>query len=173
MPSRRTFVKVGLAGAALFAVARFGNGPLAAAAPTYRLLDEKAAGIVKALAPIVLATALPEEAAAREQALSAIVLSFDRAASSLAPVVQREIVDLFLFLDFAPTRVAFAHLWAPVAESTAEELRSFLSRWRESPFKLQQASYQALTQFIHASWYDMPEAWVALSYPGPPPIALR
>jgi hypothetical protein len=173
MPSRRTFVKVGLAGATLFALARLGNGPAAAAAPSYRVLDEKAAGIVRALVPVVLASALPEDATARERAVSSVVLSFDRAASSLAPTVQREIADLFGFLDFAPTRIAFARLWSPVAGSSPEELRTFLILWRDSPYELQQASYQALTQLINASWYDTPEAWAAISYPGPPPLASR
>ncbi|HEY2627557.1 MAG TPA: hypothetical protein VGI57_00445 [Usitatibacter sp.] len=173
MPSRRTFVKVGLAGATLFALARLGSAPAAAATPAYRLLDDKAAGIVKALAPIVLARALPDEAASLDRALNAIALSFDRAASSLSPPVQREVTDLFSFLDFPPTRIAFARLWSPVGESTPEELRAFLTRWRESRFELQLASYQALTQLIHASWYDMPESWPAVSYPGPPPLGLR
>lgn len=166
-------MKVGLAGAMLFALARFGKGALAAAAPAYRILDERAAGIVKALAPIVLADALPEDAAQRDRMISAIAVSFDRAVASLAPSVQREITDLFGFLDFAPTRVTFARLWSPVGESTPDELRAFLTRWRESRYELQQAGYQALTQLINASWYDMPEAWTAVSYPGPPPVASR
>jgi hypothetical protein len=173
MSSRRTFVQVGLAGATLFALARVGNGAPATTAPSYRLLDEKSAGIVAALVPIVLASALPDDAAARARAIQAVVLSFDRAASSLAPTVQREIMDLFAFLEFAPTRVAFARLWLPVGESTPEELRTFLTRWRESPFELQQASYQALTQLIHASWYDLPEAWAAAGYPGPAPVGAK
>jgi hypothetical protein len=170
MATRRTFIQVGLGGAALFAFARIGGSAFAAAAPTYRVLDERSAGMVKALVPVVLATALPTDATARERALSAIALSFDRGVSSLAPSVQKEISDLFTFLDFAPTRVAFAGLWSSVAESPPEELAAFLSRWRASRYELQQASYQALTQLIHASWYDLPDAWPAISYPGPPPL---
>jgi hypothetical protein len=167
--TRRTFIKVGIGSAALLAAARFAGGARAAA-PSYRLLDERAAAIVKSLVPVVLAGALPEEAAARERAVAAIVSSFDRAASGLAPTVQREISELFSFLDFAPTRVAFAGLWASVPESPAEGLAAFLTRWRTSRFELQQAGYQALTQLIHASWYDLPESWAAISYPGPPPL---
>jgi hypothetical protein len=173
MHSRRTFVKVGIAGATLFALARVGNGAPSPAASSYRLLDEKAAAMVRALAPVILAGALPEEGAPRERALSAIVLSFDRAASSVSPAAQREIADLFTFLDFPPTRVAVARLWSPIPESTPEELRAFLTRWRESRFELPQASYQALTQLIHASWYDLPEAWPAVGYPGPPPMGSK
>ncbi len=126
--------------------------------------------MVKALAPVVIGNALPSDAVARERAVNAIALALDRAVSCLPAVVKKEISDLFAFLDFAPTRVAFAGLWSPVTESPPEELAAFLTRWRASRFELQQASYQALTQLIHASWYDMPEAWTAISYPGPPPL---
>lgn len=173
MPTRRQFIKVGLGGAALFATVRFLDGPIAAPASPYRLLDEKSASFVKVLAPVVLAGALPEDAAARDRAVNDIAVSFDRAASGLAPSAQQEITDLFGFLDFAPTRLAFAGLWSPIGQSSAEELRAFLTRWRNSRFELQQASYQALTQLIQASWYDTPAAWAAISYPGPPPIATK
>ena len=135
VPTRRTFIKVGIGGAALFATARFAGGARAAA-PAYRLLDEKAAGIVRALAPVVLAGSLPDDDDARERAVAAIVASFDRTAAGLAPAVQKEITDLFAFLDFAPTRVTFAGLWSPIGESTAEELAGFLTRWRNSRFEL-------------------------------------
>jgi len=147
-----------------------GGRALAAPASGYRVLDERSAGVVRALAPVVLASALPAEAAARERALGAIVESFDRGVSGLAPAVQKEISDLFTFLDFAPTRVAFAGLWSPIAQSPPEELAAFLARWRSSRYELQQASYQALTQLIHASWYDLPESWGAIAYPGPPAL---
>jgi len=127
--------------------------------------------MVRAIAPVVLASALPADAAAKDRAIAAVAASFDRGVSGLAVSVQKEISDLFTFLDFAPTRVAFAGLWAPVAESTPEEIAAFLSRWRASRFELQQASYQALTQLIQASWYDMPESWGAIAYPGPPALA--
>jgi hypothetical protein len=171
MASRRTFIQVGLGGAALFAIARLGGSAFAASAPSYRVLDERSAGMVMALAPVVLASALPADPAAREKAVTGIALSFDRAVSGMAPAVQKEISDLFTFLDFAPTRVAFAGLWSPIPESPPEELAAFLSRWRASRYELQQASYQALTQLIHASWYDMPEAWPVISYPGPPALS--
>ena len=61
MPTRRQFIKVGIAGAALFAAARFLDRPLAAPADAYRVLDENAAKIVRALIPVVLAGSLPSD----------------------------------------------------------------------------------------------------------------
>ena len=84
--------------------------------------------------------------------------------------MQEELAQLFSFLAFAPSRLAFAGLWVPIDESKPEEIKAFLTRWRHSRFDLQRVSYQALTQLIQASWYDNPQAWAAIGYPGPPSI---
>ena len=170
MLNRRQFIKVGLAGAVILAAARFLDRPLAAPAPQRRFLDEDSARIVAALVPVVLAGSLPEEAAARARITRDTVEAFDRAISGLAPSVQEEIAQLFSFLGFAPTRLAFAGLWVPIEEAPAEDLKAFLTRWRSSRFDLQRASYHALTQLIQMSWYDTPAAWAAIGYPGPPAL---
>jgi hypothetical protein len=169
-PARRRFIKVGIAGAALLAAARFLDRAQAAPVSPYRVLDEQNAKMVAVLVPVVLAGSLPADEAAREAAIRDTVAAFDRAVSGLAPAVQAEIGELFSFLNFAPTRLAFARLWAPVEESTPEELHVFLTRWRHSRLALQRVSYQALTQLIQASWYDNPAAWTAIRYPGPPVV---
>ena len=168
MPTRRQFIKVGIAGAALFAAARFLDRPLAAPTDAYRVLDENAAKIMRALIPVVLAGSLPADDAARARAVGDVVAAFDRAVSGLAPAVQGELAQLFSFLNFAPSRVAFAGLWSPVDATPREELNAFLTRWRHSRFDLQRQSYEALTQLIQASWYDNPASWKAIGYPGPP-----
>ena len=170
MPTRRQFIQVGIAGAALLAAARFLDRSLAAPSNPYRVLDEGTAGMVAALIPVVLAGSLPSEEAARARASREVTESFDRAVSGLCPAVQEEIGQLFSFLSFAPTRLAFAGLWAPLEESTPEEIKAFLARWRSSRFDLQRVSYQALTQLIQASWYDNPASWAAIHYPGPPAL---
>jgi hypothetical protein len=124
--------------------------------------------MIAALVPVVLAGSLPAEEAARAGAIRDVVAAFDRAVAGLAPAVQAEIGELFSFMSFAPTRLAFAGLWAPLEESKPEELEAFLKRWRYSRFELQRVSYQALTQLIQASWYDNRAAWTAIHYPGPP-----
>ena len=165
--TRRQFIKVGLAGAVLFAAARMLDRP-SAAASRYRSLDEQSAATIEAFVPVVLAGSLPEEPEARARAVRDVVEAFDRAVSGLALTTQEEVLQLFSFLNFAPTRVAFAGLWAPVVESSRDELAAFLLRWRASRFDLQRASYHALTQLIQAAWYGNPSSWAAIGYPGPP-----
>lgn len=168
-PSRRAFLQVGLAGAAVLTLARWIDGPLLAASPS-RFLDARGRRTVGALVPVVLAGALPADEAARQAAIPEIVAAFDRAASGLAPPVQREIGELFSFLHTAPLRIAVTGLWKPVEECTPEQLRDFLLRWRDSPFDLQRASYRALTQLIQAAWYGNSASWASIGYAGPPAL---
>ena len=167
---RRQFIQAGLAGAALFAVARWIDRPLSAASPA-RFLDARGMKTVEALVPVVLAGALPAAEAARRAAISEVVAAFDRAVSGLSLPVQAEIGELFSVLHSPLLRVAFAGLWKPLEESSPEQISEFLLRWRDSPFELQRASYRALTQLIQAAWYGNSASWAAIGYPGPPAVA--
>lgn len=170
--TRRRFLQVGLAGAAVLATVRLLERPQAP--PTaHRVLDHGTAALVGALAAVVLDGALPTEPAMRAGAVSEVVDAFDRAISGLAPAVRDEIGQLLGTLRLRPTRWALAGLWDPVEESSAAGIAAFLMRWRESRFDLLRAGYQALTQLIHAAWYDNPRAWPAIGYPGPPALAAR
>ena len=173
MPSRRQFIQVGLAGAALLATARWLDRSEASPAPGQRLLDERAAAIVGGLVPVILAGVLPEEEKARARAIREVSEAFDRAVAGLSPAVQREVDQLFSILRLAPVRFAFTGLWSPVEESSAEEIAAFLQRWRTSRFDIQRAGYQAMTQLVQASWYDNPQSWAQIGYPGPPAVPGR
>lgn len=172
MPTRRQFIKVGLAGAAVLAAARLFDRSLAAPTASFRVLDAESAATVAALVPVVLAGALPAQPAARARSVRETVEAFDRAVAGLAPAVQKEIGQLFSLLAFAPARLIFTGLWSPLHASSAGDIKALLGRWRASAFDLQRQSYQALTQLIQAAWYDNPAAWAAIGYPGPPPLSL-
>ncbi|HSJ98419.1 MAG TPA: hypothetical protein VLC53_15185, partial [Myxococcota bacterium] len=117
MPSRRQFIQVGIAGAAVLAAARWLDGPQAAAAPRFRFLDESGAAMIAAIAPVVLAGSLPPQPEARALALGEVVAAFDRAVAGLSPAVREEVEELFGVLRFAPLRIAFTGLWSPVGDS--------------------------------------------------------
>lgn len=168
MITRRRFVQVGLASAALLALVRSLDRP-AAAAGGWRV-DEQTVGTMTALVPVILAGALPAQDEARARTVAVIVAEFDRLVGSLAPAVQEEIGELFSVLHFPPARIALAGLWNAVEESSADELRAFLMRWRGSRFQLQRASYRALTQITQAAWYGLSESWPSIGYPGPPAL---
>lgn len=154
MNPRRRFLQVGLAGAAVLATAGW-------------LVGRPREGVVEALVPVVLAGSLPpvpgEAAAVRE-----VTEAFHRAVAGLAPEVQQDVRRLLSLLAFAPTRLAFTGIGAPLAQAPAAQVARFLSSWRTSRFDLLRAGYQALTQLIQAAWYDNPLSWKAIGYPGPP-----
>ena len=169
MPSRRQFLRVGVASAAILAAARWLDQPHAAAAPAYRFLDARSAAVVAALVPVIVTT-LPAEAATRAHACEEIVAAFDRAVSGLSPAVQKEVEELFSILRFAPARLMFTGLWSSFEEAAPEDIAAFLTRWRFSSFDIQRAGYQALNQLILAAWYGNSASWTAIGYPGAPAI---
>ena len=171
MPSRRTFLKVGIAGGLVLAGVHWLDRPRAVAAPTLRFLDERGASAVGALVPVILEGSLPKDAAARARAVEEVVEAFDRAVSGLSASVQKEVGELFTLLRFPPARLMFTGLWSPLEESSANDIAAFLTRWRHSRFDIQRAGYQALTQLVQAAWYGNSASWSAMGYPGAPKLA--
>lgn len=156
--TRRRFLQVGAAGAAVLAAARWLERP------------GSDGEIVAALAPVVLAGALPAAPAERAAAIARVVESVDGAIAGLAPAAQREVRELFALLRFAPTRIAATGVWKPLPEAAPADIAAFLVRWRDSRFDLLRAGYQGLTQLVQAGWYDDPRSWAAVGYPGPPQL---
>lgn len=168
MITRRRFLQVGIAGAALLLA---GRALVRSRRPsTYRVLDGRGAELVAALAPAVLAGALPAQGMPRAAAIREVVEAFDQAVAALAPAMQAEVDDLLGLLCFAPARVALAGVWSPWNEAGESAIAGFLGRWRASRFALFRAGYLALTQLLQAAWYGNPRAWGAIGYPGPPQL---
>lgn len=171
--SRRTFLKIGLAGACLLTTVRLldrdafaqneGPGSL-----DLKKLDNRDAECIAALAPAVLKGALPDDPAARSVAINEVVEAFDRTVAGLSPAVQREVEELLSLLTFAPTRRLVAGLSAPWNEAAPEDVEAFLEGWRQSRFALLQQGYQALVRVMIACWYGNPLSWLKIGYGGPP-----
>ena len=171
MITRRRFLQVGLAGAAVLGIARVLQHPAIPA--SFRVLDGGSLPLVRALVPVVLAGSLPTREPERGVAIEEVVEAFDRAVSGLSPAVRGEIEDLLSVLRFGPTRLALTGLWEPIDIASGEDISQFLARWRTSRFDLLRAGYQALTQLLQASWYDNPTSWSSIGYPGPPNLGGR
>lgn len=166
-PSRRRFLQVGV----------FGALALAGTALLYRPTPEKQRGsldlialdgagaeLIAALAPAILAGALPEEKASRQIAVDEVVAAFDRALAGLSPAVQQELQQLITLLTFPASRALLAGVWKPWRDASVEEVSRFLSDWRASRFDLLRAGYQALKQLMQAAWYGNPLAWDKIGF---------
>ena len=169
--SRRRFIQVGVAGAALLAAVRWLDAPGRAwAAPGFRL-DTGASEVIRALVPVVLAGALPNDTATRAKAIDEIVEAFARAVGGLAPAIQEEIAEMLSLLAFAPTRITVAGVTSAWRDASPRDIAAFLDDWRTSRFELKRAGSRALTQLIQGAWFDNPLAWAVIGYPGPPKVA--
>lgn len=174
MPTRRTWLKTGLAGSLLLGAAwwlrqpldRWGRAALVRGAPLEAAMDE----VLPALLPLVLAGALPQEPAARQAALARGQAGVHTAVAALSAAAQREVAELFALLTLAPTRIALAGVRSPWAQASEAELRDFLEGWRHSSIGLLRSGYQALHDLMLGAWYADASQWGAIGYPGPPEI---
>lgn len=163
--SRRTFIFVGAAGAAALVAAQF----LPRRAPQ-GALDVNGTAVMAAVAPVLLAGALPSDPQLRGDALRETLMAIDGAVAGLAPRAQGELNDLFGLLALAPARWSLAHTTASWPDASRDEVERFLERLRDSRIGLLRAAYDALHQLVMAAWYGSPRAWPAIGYPGPPDL---
>lgn len=176
MPTRRQFLKTGLIGSALLATAfalhkpldRIGKRALVAQVP----LEGALRLVVAAVAPVMLAGALPVAGEQREAAIQRATDGVALAVSALSASAQREVAELFALLTLAPTRIAVAGVRSPWPTASEEQIRSFLDAWRTSSSDLLKSGYMALHDLIFGAWYADPMTWAAIGYPGPPAVAV-
>lgn len=169
--SRRRFVFVGLAGAAVLAGARwlvpaepFGESARAA-------LTADASAIVRALVPAFLDGALPEDAAERDAAVTRTVAGVGTAIAGLPPATREELATLFALLASMPVRLFVAGIDGTWRDATVADANGFLVRLQKSRWSVKRIAYDALHQLVFAAWYADPRAWPAIGYPGPPALA--
>ena len=164
--SRRSFIFVGAAGAAALLVARL----VPRGAPAADALGADGVAIMTAIAPAMLAGALPSEATERRDALRETLAGIERAVAGLAPRAQGELADLFSLLALAPARWSLARTTASWSDARPEDVGAFLARLRDSRIGLMRAAYDALHQLVMAAWYGSPRAWASIGYAGPPMV---
>ena len=164
--SRRTFIFVGVAGAAALVAARL----LPRGAPSMSALDADGTSVLTAIAPVMLAGALPVDAPARADALRETLAGIERAIGGLSPRQQGELGDLFGLLALAPARWSLARMTSSWQDASSEDVERFLVRLRDSRIGLLRAAYDALHQLVLAAWYGNPRAWPPIGYPGVPDL---
>ena len=169
MVSRRQFLKFGVAGGLLLAVAGAARGEkdyrAATGADRFGVLTERDGEVIAAIAPALLAGT-----GAAGASLGAILGSVDRAVAGLPPHLQAEVKQLLALLASWPGRRLLAGVSAPWPQASEVEVSAFLERWRFSGWALFQQAYHALHELVLAAWYARPDSWPAIGYPGPPPL---
>jgi hypothetical protein len=173
---RRGFLKIGLVGTGLL----MGAGMLGAlqGCTTHQLatqpdrplkvLRDKDAIILGAVAPVVLKGALPVDPAARRQAVDSLLIQVDEFLSHSSEYAHGEFEKLFDLLYLAPTRVLMTGVWSRWENASEADIEAFLTGWRDSRFNLFRVGYAQLTQLTSLVYYSDPASWTAGVYPGPP-----
>ena len=174
MFTRRHFIKTGIAGGLLLAVAaalhkpldRMGKQVLVAGNP----LDPSLRTVVRAIAPVILKGPFPASDPGRAAALDGITRGVALAVGALGAAAQKEVAELFALLAFAPTRVAVAGVSPGWEQASDEDIEAFLRRWQNSPIDLLKTGYLALHDLVLGAWYADPQSWPAIGYAGPPSL---
>ena len=171
MPTRRQFLKVGVAGALALGAVRVAYGPFSGrdVPPPddypFIFLTPTDRAIITAVAPVILDGALAAHA------VEQVVRGVDVAIAGLPPQVQDEVAQLFALLGFPVTRRLAAGVWSNWQEARPQDVAAFLQRWRFSSIAMLRSAYQALHRLVAASWYGNPASWQSIGYPGPPALA--
>ena len=174
---RRRFLQAGIAGSALLFALRWhragastGNAPDGSKAGLARLSAQEASAL-RRIIPVMLAGALPDDAAAREKALGEVLQGIDHTLEFEPPAVRDEIHELFGLLTLGATRALVAGIWSSWDRAGEAEIQEFLAGWRNSRFALLRSAYVGLNNLITAAWYANPASWPRIGYPGPPRLS--
>lgn len=171
--SRRSFLKLGLAGGVALGATSLVAGLAGcgrreqAVAQGFMFLRDADIELFRALTPVVLGDALPQDPAARIPLVTETLARLDGACFRLDPHGQAELIKLFDLLHLRVTRWLTTGVSAPWAEASAGEIENFLDRWRDSSITAFNGGYRFLTKLVAASFYAIPSTFPLAGYPGP------
>lgn len=164
IPSRRSFLKTGLLGAA--AIAAAGTGYLVlhpTPAPAPCVFDDAAKSVFSAIIPVLLAGAMPSGTDAIPQAIART----QTAVNSLPLTTQKEIADLLKLMQLGPARRLLTGIERDWGAAGPEQIRDFLQAWRTHRSPTLQSGYLALHDLVLGPWYGDESTWERIGYPGP------
>jgi hypothetical protein len=162
--SRRSFLKAGIAGAVMLAVA--GGLYRALKAPSQLgkfTLDGDAKSALAAIVAVMLKGTVPDSA----QGLESAIVRVQGAIAGLPLGTQKEIQDLFSLLTLAPTRRFLVGMPDSWSNAKSDDVAAFLQNWRTHRVSMLQSAYHALHDLIIGPWYADESTWAAIGYPGP------
>lgn len=170
-PGRRSLLKLGLLGGALFATAGAAaslsgcsaDSPPQAGFTTLRGDDMP---FLLALIPVVLAGAVPQ--GQMPAALQGTLKNIDDGLAQVSPAMLKLTRQLLDVCSSGLTRGPLTGVWGRWENARPEQVEAFLLRWRDSSLDLFKQGHSAILQLILMAWYSCPESWAHCGYPGPP-----
>lgn len=170
--SRRSLLKVGIAGAAVLATAGVATSVFVhnqqSLAGGYQQLRAKDVPMLSTIISAILQgrTSAPVTQSQIDSTLQRLDRNIDR----LSPNMLKQTLQLFDLLTLSASRGLVTGIWRPWERAEATQVQAFLKRWESSRFALFQQGYLALVKLTLMAWYSQPDAWAVCGYPGPPTI---
>ena len=163
---RRSWLKLGVAGAAVLAV---GGGAVAVFEPGLRdgRLSPAGRTVFAGVAGGLLDGTLPAERAARRLAIDGMLDRIDGLAAGLAPHAQAELSQLLALLATGAGRRSLAGLAEPWNDASVQDIQGALQTMRFSSLGLRQQAYHALHDIAGSAYFSDASTWPQLGYPGP------
>lgn len=169
MVSRRTFITVGLLGAAALAVGGVGLG----LRPT---VHRQPRGPLKALDPraySILAAVV--DRVARGEGLPAaadlgVTEALDGVVARMHPEAAAQFVQVLYLLENALAGLVLDQRFTTFTGSSPEVQDHVLQTWAHSAWSVQRTAYRALHGLIIGAYWANPELFGAIGYGGPPPL---
>ena len=168
---RRTLLGLGVASAAVLAIAGGGTALMVERAWHDGRLLPAGRGVLAAVARAVLDGSLPSDASAQALAIDSHLVRMQATVAAMPPHTQGEVSNLLTLLALAPLRVTLAGLRAPWEQATVAELQTALQSMRRSSLLLRRQAYNALRDLTHAAYFADATTWPLLRYPGPRVLA--
>ena len=163
---RRTLFKLGVASAAVLAVAG-GAATWVQAGLREGRLTESGREVFRGVGRAVLEATLPSDLTTRQVALDGLLQRIDELTLALPPHAQEELSQLLSLLASAPGRHLMAGLSQPWSIASGDDVRHALQGMRLSSLALRQQAYAALHDITAAAYFTDPSTWQQLGYPGP------
>ena len=163
---RRTLLKLGATSAALLA-AIGGMAALIQPGLERGVLTATGREIFRAISLGVLDKTLPEQHAAKEVALTALLGRIDVLISALPPHAQAELSQLLSIFGTTAGRLALAGLNTPWLNASVADVQAALQDMRLSGLAVRQQAYAALHDITAGAYFAEPGTWGLLGYPGP------
>ena len=169
--TRRQLVRRGVVGTLLVAVAGAAGAfwwPTRRRRPHpgLRVLDEREASILAAVAETVLA--IEPRAPGPEEV--DVVGRVDAILARSPADVQREFTRLLRIFENGATGLATATGWTSFTAASPSSRQGRLRSWQTSRVALFRTGFQAMKRLCGACYYSSPRSWEAIGYPGPPDI---
>jgi len=165
--TRRTFLKTGLLGGALLAVAGTGlalfpTRHLATPPRPLRVLDDRGFQVMVAVASRVVFDPGADPVA--------IAQGVDELATRIPPEVQRDILRLLGLFESALGGLLLDGRGLPFTRLSPDAQDRVLERWRSSGIALRRSGYQGLKKLCYLAHYVQPSSWPAVGFPPHPSI---